>query len=285
MPGPGYIHGLAGYSIVNFMRKITGIGLLVFILFSCQQEPDEIIADLRSRCNITTGLYYGGSGGINDSSTFTYLDNKLAKVEGRDNFILFNYTGTHISSRKFIEKLDNSVSRLDTVQYDLNGRPVKYINWYLQDSFFPDTTRVIYTYEYGSGKLQSVTEATTLFSAWGIMEDTVINTFSWDAAGNISKINYAGPDHIAFDSISYNYNNHPNYFSAVYPDFYLFEPYFELHVGLIAHLPYFYSRNNVTGFRISGIDYQVQYGLDSLNKVTSINLDNFEYMKYRYHCN
>jgi hypothetical protein len=72
---------------------------------------------------------------------------------------------------------------------------------------------------------------------------------------------------------------------VVHPHFWLFDPTFQIHVGLEAHLPYFYSRNNVAQFTIyDGWDYHIGYGLDSINQVTSVTVDGDDYMKYRYSC-
>lgn len=267
------------------MRFIALLIISSSILISCQQEPDEIISQVQSQCRITTGLYYGGSGGINDSASFTYsADGKLQRVEGQDTYVLFGYTGSEITTRRWIEKFDNSLAETDTIYYDASKRITKFINWYWQDNFNPDTSRVIYSYEYANGKLKRVVEATTFYGFGGPYEDSFFNDFTWDASGNISKLvlsDLSGP----FDSITYTYNTHPNYFSVVHPHFYLFEPFFQLQVGLTPHFAYFYSRNNVTGFQIyGGLDYPVSYGLDSLNKITDVNLSGDEYMKYRYQC-
>jgi hypothetical protein len=267
------------------MRIFVTLLLSALMLSSCQQEPDEIIPIIQSTCKITTGLYYGGSGMINDSASFTYLNDKLSKLEGQDTYVLYNYTGAEITSRKFIEKFDNSLSRTDTIQYDGSKNLTKFTTWYFQDNFNPDTSRVIYTYQYQAGKLKTIIEATTLFGSSGIYEDTVINQFTWDAAGNISKLVYSDAGYQPFDSITYTYNSNTNYLKVIHPHFYLFDPFFEIHVGLMAHLSYFYSKNNVTAFHIyGGVDYQVNYGLDSTNKVTAVRLDNDEYMQYRYQC-
>lgn len=103
--------------------------------------------------------------------------------------------------------------------------------------------------------------------------------------GNIEKMILEDADHIAFDSIRYSFNTNPNYFKIADPHFFLFDPFFQLHAGVIAHIPYFYSTNNVTQFTIYvNWDYDVTFGLDSVNQVTSVNLDGAEYMKYKYEC-
>ena len=266
------------------MSKLLIPVILLFVI-ACQQEPDEIIPQIQANCKITNGYYYGGSGGINDSADFTYVNNRISRVEGQDYYVLYYYTGSNITARKFFDKTDNHLSRVDTIQYNASNKITSYINWHYDDPFFWDTTRMIYTYQYAGDKIATVKEATTVFESFGITEDTILHYFTYDAAGNISKIVYTDASAQPFDSIAYTYDTRPNYFSVVHPQFYLFEPFFELHVGLIAHLPYFYSKNNVTGFRIYGTaDYNITYGLDSLNHVTSVNLDGFDYMKYKYSC-
>jgi len=71
----------------------------------------------------------------------------------------------------------------------------------------------------------------------------------------------------------------------VHPHFFLFDPEFELHADFEPHLAYFYSKNNVTNFQIyGGSNYPINYGFDSLNHVTSVDMGGFHYFKYKYQC-
>lgn len=268
------------------MRKpYYWIAFAIVCLISCQQELTEFIPELQQRCKIMTGYYYGGSGGINDSMSFTYNGDKVIRADANYNYILYSYTNERISGRKFYDNISTELVQVDSIGYDGSGKITSMISWYYADPFFGDTTRVKYQIQYASGKLSKVTETYILFSSFGTEYDTLISLFQANAAGNLEKLSIADAQELVYDSVTYSFDNNPNFFSAAHPDFFLLDPYFQLQVGLTSHFPYIYSRNNVTQFHLYGTaDYDIQYGLDSLNNVSSVDMDGFDYIKYRYQC-
>ena len=261
------------------------IAIASVIVMSCQQDLAEFVPQLQQNCKIRTGYYYGGSGGLNDSMNFTYSGDKVIRADAFYYYILYSYANERISIRKFYDNLSSELVQVDSIGYDGTGKISNLVSWYYADPFFGDTTRVKYQVDYANGKLAKVTETYILFSSFGTEYDTLISLFQTNAAGNIDKLSIADAQGFVYDSVTYSFDNNPNYFSIAHPDFFLLDPYFQLQVGLTSHFPYFYSRNNVTSFHIYGsADYDIQYGLDSLNNVSSVDMDGFQYMKYRYQC-
>lgn len=269
------------------MRKVLVITTLVFGLFllSCQPDINDIIQQAQ-QCRIETGYYYGGSGGINDSAHFVYdASGKLVKVSNRDGYYLYTYNGGLIHSRKFIDSITSEMLFLDSVWYDANGNITK-MSSYDYSGWFTDTIKADHLFYYQSNKLQDVLYIET-YRDWNgtMVSDSFPSRFEWDAAGNnINKLVYYDAFG-AYDSIQYQYNTDPNYFKVAHPHFFLFDPMFELHVGLEANLPYFYSKNNVINTNIYGSwDNPIIYGLDSTKKITALDMGGFEYFKYKYRC-
>ena len=269
------------------MRRIYFPLVIVITAFfiSCQQDPNDIIQNAQ-QCRIRTGYYYGGSGGMNDSASFIYdASNRLVKITNRDGYYLYTYNGNQVNSRRFIDSFSNDVLFLDSVWYDGSGNVSKFVT-HDYSGWFTDTLHVTYHFQHQANKLKDILYVESYRDWTGMMaSDSFPARFTWDAAGNnIEKLVYYD-NFGAYDSIMYQYNADPNYFKVVHPHFYLFDPMFQLHVGLEANLPYFYSRNNVTNTNMYGAwDNPIDYGLDSTNKVTAVDMGGFEYYKYRYTC-
>jgi hypothetical protein len=257
----------------------------LFFLLSCQQDVNDIINQAQ-QCRIQTGYYYGGSGGMNDSANFIYdAAGKLIKLTNRDGYYLYTHNGSQISTRRFLDSFSNDVLFLDSVWYNSNNTISKMTS-YDYSGWFMDSVAVTYLFSYQNNKLTDLTRVETYRDWTGSMvSDSFPARFDWDVAGNnIEKLVYYDNTG-AYDSIQYQYDANPNYFSVVHPHFFLLDPMFQLHVGLEAHFPYVYSKNNVTNTNIYGSwDNPIDYGHDSTNKVTSVDMGGFEYMKYKYKC-
>lgn len=264
------------------MRKsfLMVVVCITMMLMSCQ--PDQTNPVDIQHCKVVTGYYYGGSGGINDSVAFTYTGNKLTRAEGNDEYVLFFYTGDNIISRRFYEKPGDLFEGVDSVEYDGSNKITRFTSWEYPSSFNFDSVRAVYNFSYSGNQINNITETDIYMDG---TTDVTHYAFSVNGSGNYDKILIADQDNIIYDSIMYTYDANPNYFKLAHPHFFLFEPFFQLHVGLVPHLPYFYSQNNVIKYTIySNVDYNIVYGLDSLHNVTSLDMGGFEYMKYKYSC-
>ena len=265
-------------------RVLLFVSSAVLILAACQAELDEI-PEIQEKCKITTGYYYGGSGMMNDSTVFTYDGNKVVRADAYDTYVTYTYTGNNLTGRKFYYNPNSELYQIDTIHYDANNKISRVVSWYYDDPLWFDTSRVVLKFEYSGQTLQRVIEEAQVFTPLGVEEDTIVNWMYSNAAGNIEKMVLADMDGYRWDSIAYEYDNSPNYFSVAHPNFFLFDPYFMLHAGLTPHFPYFYSKNNVTRFFIDGnFEYNISYGLDTANRLTAIDMDGMEYMKYKYAC-
>lgn len=271
--------------MILLMRvKISIAAVSVVLLISCQRELNEILQEAE-QCKIQTGYYYGGSGGINDSSIFTYDGaGKLVKLTNRDGKYLYYYSGNNIQARKYTDALSNEVLFLDSVWYAADGSITKLAS-YDFSGWYTDSIAYDYLFGYLNNKLTDLTivEKYTDYTGTPISDSFPVK-FSWNAAGNMEKVVYYD-NYGAYDSALYQFDTNPNYFKIVHPHFFLFDPMFQLQVGLEAHFPYFYSKNNVTNINIYGsYDNPIVYGLDTPNRMTAVNMAGFEYVKYKYQC-
>ncbi len=255
------------------------------VLYACQQEPSDIV-DQAQQCRLTTGIYLGG-GGMYDSATFSYDANgRIIRWESDEYYYTYHYTGNNITSRKYFEKSTGGMIYIDSFRYNADNT-VSEMLFHDYTQWMGDSSNGKFVFEYQNGKLSRTLSIEYYDLGWvGLVADTSPARIYWDPAGfNIEKVVLVDMDDIPYDSILYQYNNHPNYFKVVHPHFFLFDPEFGLHVGLETNLPYFYSRNNVMNTNIYGSwDNPVDYGLDSLNRVTSLDMGGFGYYRYKYVC-
>lgn len=148
-----------------------------------------------------------------------------------------------------------------------------------------NTALIEHSFTYSGANIAQVTMIETYYPPTGPKSTRCIMIYHGCCRKHRETIITRDRDNDLYDSIHYYYNTHPNYSQIVNPHFGLFDPNFQLHVGMIPHLPYFYSKNNVTRFvYYLTYDYDISYGLDSFNNVTGIDMGGSEYMKYRYSC-
>ena len=268
------------------MKKFYLLSVLASILFvSCQQEVSDEIFSQVQQCKVVNGYYYGGSTGINDSARFIYdASGKIMKWEGAQGYYDYFYSGDNIVLRTFKENGTNDLWWLDSIRYNANNTISEVVFYDFSQQASSDTLHSKVIFQYQNNQLYRLIDVDYYDYGFGPQTDTGYTDVFWNA-GNIEKMVFLDVYGNAYDSINYQYNSDPNYFRLVHPHFFLFDPEFELHAGFDPHLAYFYSRNNVSSFRIYGnSDYPITYGIDSLNHVTEVNMCGFEYMKYRYQC-
>lgn len=268
------------------MRKLILPLLLVSAvsIYSCQQEPNDIINQAQ-QCRISSAIYLGG-GGMYDSANFTYDANgRVTRWESEEFYYTYHYTGNNITSRRYYDKATGEMIYVDSIRYN-NDNTVSEILSHDYTQWMGDSSNGKFVLQYQNGKLNRTFSIEYYDLGWGIIADTTASHVYWDAAGNnIDRVVLVDEFGVGYDSIMYQYDTNPNYFKIVHPHFYLFDPEFGLHGGLEANLPYFYSRNNVTNSNMYGSwDYPIDYGLDSTNKITSLDMGGFEYYKYHYTC-
>ncbi|HEX6334805.1 MAG TPA: hypothetical protein VFZ78_11300 [Flavisolibacter sp.] len=266
------------------MRKylLTFFVLAGVILFSCQQDVNSIINQAQ-QCRIASSNYYGG-GGVNDSATYFYdVNNKLIKVENMDGYYTYFYSGDRIVKRTYHDNMANDLWYIDSVYYS-SGNTISELVRYDYSGQWADTIHNRILFHYQNGKMSNLTYL-DYYTLWGVnYVDTMKVNVVWNGANNIDKIVYLDMGQ-PVDSILYQYDTNPNYFRVVHPNFFLHEPQLQLYTGLEPHFAYYYSANNVINSNMYGsFDYPVDYGLDSTNKITSIDMGGFPYISYKYQC-
>jgi hypothetical protein len=266
------------------MKKLL-LCLTVIAFLSCQKElSDDTLNPFvnvpEDSCRISRSYFYGG-GGVSDSADYIYSGNKLTKVEGVHSDVFYTYSGDKLIAMHYYEKPANLLYHVDSFHY-VNDTTISRVIAHDFDMFnHDDTVHSELDFVYSGNQLSQLI---TVASYEGFSDkDTSISEFRWEN-NNVRSIltkNTSWAD----DSIYYDYDNNPNYFTATSKYFFMVDPFFQLHVGFDPHLPYFISRNNVVNFRIyTNVDYPVQYQVDSLRHPTLVSQGGFDYMGYKWEC-
>jgi hypothetical protein len=282
------LHQLNGLKIyylkLKEMKQNSILFLIAVLLISCQKDevtqlPQNLIQD--DSCRIIKSYYYGGSGGIYDSADFFYNGNKLTSVISNEADVIYAYSGDKLISMHYYEKPGGLLYHSDSFFY-INDTILSKIIAHDYDMYnHYDTIHSVREFNYSGNYL---TRLTTVNSYEGMPDtDTLVSEFRW-AGGNVNSI-FSRSTTWVDDSIYYEYDNNPNYFSGASRYFFMSDPFFGLHVGFDPHLPYFISRNNVSKFIIyTNDEYPIEYQTDSLSHPIMIRSGGFDYMQYKWVC-
>jgi len=258
------------------------VGLLLYS--SCQKQVTTDPKPVPPSCKVASAYYYASPNGIYDSATFVYNGDKLAKAESDLKLITYTYNGANISSRTYFDKLANSVSFVDSAEYDASNRLKKLTVWYYPGRFSDVTKQYIYNFSYKGNNYDKITSIIKN-SSNSSTPDTLQNIFQIDAVGNTQSIVTLDKEGNVYDSVHYSYDSNPNYFKKIDNNFFLFDANFQMQGSYLHHLPYSISTNNVTSFSyFANTNYQVNYQLDSLKNVTAVNVNGSPYATYSYNC-
>jgi hypothetical protein len=266
----------------RYLYIVVSVILIIFI--SCQKELSEIQLEI-NKCRIVMGHYYGG-GGMYDSAQFIYNDQgKLVKWINMDGHYDYRYSGNNIITRIYTEN-GGQLWYVDSARYNSDNTVAEMVFYDFSGTYSPDTLHNKLIFQYQAGRVTNLQNIEYFDAGFGPETDTTFTTLTWNSAGNIEKIRFVSNGYWAVDdSVSYQYDTNPNYFKLLHPHFFLFDPEFQLQTGFETQLAYFYSKNNVSNINAYGSwDYPVIYGLDSTNKVTTVDMGGFPYLKYDYEC-
>jgi hypothetical protein len=256
------------------------------IIYSCQKEikGDDTSAPVPPSCKAVSAFYYAGNTGIYDSALFVYNGDKVVKAESDIKLITYTYSGANISSRIYFDKLANSVSFVDSADYDAINRIKRLRVWYYPGRFSVENNQFTYLFSYKGNNLDRISSIEGNQSN-STSTDTLTNIFNINAAGNTDNIVTIDNAGNVYDSVHYTYDNNPNYFKKINPNFFLFDANFQMQGNYLHHLPYCISTNNVTSFSyFANAVYQVNYQLDSLKNVNAVTVNGVPYATYTYTC-
>jgi len=257
------------------------------ILFSCQKEISGEGGDpapVPPSCKVVSAYYYKENVGVYDSSAFVYNGDKVITAESDIKLVTYSYNGNNISGRTYYDKEWKLMAFVDSADYDANNRMTRLRVWIYPGRFSTESQQYTYVFNYNGNNLDRINAIhqgeTSASSA-----DTLNNVFHINDAGNIESIAVSDNAGNLYDSVRYTYDNNPNYFKKINPNFFLFDANFQLEGNYLHHLPYCMSKNNVTSFSyFANTVYQVGYQTDSLKNVTAVNVNGAPYATYSYVC-
>ncbi|MER3498887.1 MAG: hypothetical protein C4308_09785 [Chitinophagaceae bacterium] len=156
------------------------------------------------------GHYHGG-GGMHYSAQFIYDGNgRIIKWIDNDGVYDYFYTGNNITRRVYTEN-SGVVWYVDSIRYNPDNS-IASIDFYdYSGTYYPDTPHNKAIFHYQVNKVSKV-ENLEYYAIYGgpPMIDTLVTTMTWDAAGNMVKMDFLDLYLGYADSVLYQYDNNPN---------------------------------------------------------------------------
>jgi len=265
-----------------FLSKTPVAGLIlsvsVLLLASCQQDPDP--TPPASNCKLQKEYSYD-SGSVDDSAIYTYTNNRVTKVETSYLYFTVEYANDKISRRNFYQPGTTVMNGHEIITYNSDGTINKVERFEDNGSNAVLWERMNFTYS--GGKLVKV--ATVADDGTGTVAPYSDVNFQY-TGNNVTKEVYtyfgSTPE---TDSITFQNDANPNYFTHQSTQFWLLDPNF-LDAEAQA-LVFFLNQNNVTTVidsydPLSPIHYS--YEADSHGNLIRFKEDGTLYLQYVYSC-
>ena len=256
------------------------------IISSCQKSikgDEQPTPPPAPSCKVVNAYYYANNA-IYDSASFTYNGDKVMRAESDIKTITYTYSGSNINTLTYFDKLAKAVSFVDSIDYDANNKMTRLRVWYYPGRFSDVNSQYTYLFSYKGNNIDKISSIHQSESS-STISDSLTNMFNLDGAGNTQSIVTIDRLGNVYDSVHYSYDNNPNYFKKVNPNFFIFDANFDMQGNYLHHLPYAISTNNVTNFSyFANSVYNVTYQLDSLKNLTQVNVNGAPYATYSYTC-
>lgn len=279
------------FGTAELYTMIRAVLILLSILFAwaCQrelEEPKETIIPpqppvVTTKCRITTCQYYGFSGNLTNSGSFTYTNGLLTRMDTQDKYILYRFANELPVVLRYYNKPAGKMIRQDSVLY-ASGKVAAIYSHVYDPAGIADTSLAIYSFNYSSDRLANIQRISTVSSS--TYQDTTLTTYQYNGLGNavqaIMKNSFRSPD-----TIRYEYDEQANFFQKMKP-FFISDPFFRLQNGFEPQMPYFFSKNNVSRYIMYAgtVNLPVTYRTDSSNNPVLIRLGNQDAISYKWTC-
>lgn len=260
--------------------------LLATILFaSCNKKPDEDTDgnSPAANCKVSKAYLYGASGSspVIDTVVYTYTGANITKLTVPDSYVTFDYNNGRIVRRNYFEGLDATASTdYETVTYNSDGTVAK-IDWYseggaeLEDRF---------EFTYSAGKLVKFTDIWYMNGVPDGSKETHYYTYTGNNITRDSVVEEGDPSWNETSVYHYSYDAGENYIRKGGTNMLMYSPlFFDFDGGM---LPFFFSANNVTGFREEGDSEETKfsYTTDANGNLTLMKVDDMPGMMWQYQC-
>jgi hypothetical protein len=248
---------------------------LVFV--SCQKE---ITGDkpVQLNCKISKGQYVQ-TNGVNDSAQFIYDDwGRVIKWKDSYGYYDYLYSGSNIQALTFKNNGTSDLLYLDSVIYNMDNS-ISEIRFYDYTQLPYNLKRRKAIFIYDQNRVSSIMKVTYEETN----PDTLVLNFTWNTQGNVDRIVSAAKGGIIVENITFQYNNSPNYFRSIHPQFFLFDPQFGLGNDFEWQTAFYLSQNSVTQFNRNGSTQNLVYYFNNLNQLTEVDLGSNK-TNYSYQC-
>src|SRR5688572_19655903 len=129
---------------------------LVCCFLSCQKEPDASLLT-PSVCKLDAIYYYDGSAVPDDTVSYEYNGDVVAKVNYSDYYVELVYNGDRVIKRNYFVKGTTTLAAFDDFTYNGDGTLAK-VEFFVDDPSLPVPALLFrYTFTYTAGKLSQLT--------------------------------------------------------------------------------------------------------------------------------
>lgn len=265
------------------MKSLNGllIGIIATAVFftSCSKEGHQN----EPTCQVTK-VYFYDSGVKDDSATYSYMGNKVTKVQtSSTEYITYEYKGDKVVRRNFIFSGNPAVPDYhDSIAYNNDGTPARIVNFVYYNNTNFNYARVEFTYS--GGKLTKATIFNNDGTGQFEKEEEDTYTYTGNNITALTSVDYSSGVPQS-QTINYTYDNNSNYFTKQNAQFFFVDPYISTNDFDATLLPLYFSANNVTGIGAGALKIPVTYILDQKNNLQQVKLNGSPLVEYVYFCN
>lgn len=269
---------------MKIQQHVAALLFTTTLFAACNKEPNEDNDQNNpaTNCKVSKAYLYGESSNtpVIDTVVYTYTGDNIIKLTVPDGYATFDYNNGRIIQRNYFDSLDATKSTdYETVTYNSDGTVAK-VEWYSEDGAELEDR---YEFTYSAGKLVKFTD--TWY--WNGVPDDYVETHFYTYTGNNITRDSVIKDDASESRISlynFTYDAQPNHLQKGGTNN-LFHSalFFDFDGGM---LPFFFSANNVTGFREADDDEETKfsYTTDANGNLSIIKVDGVPGIMWQYQC-
>ncbi len=266
---------------MKITHHLAALLLAATLFAACTREDNDTNAG--ANCKIAKSYIYGiNNNGLSmDSLIYVYTGENITKRIGSEYYLTFDYTGGRVTRRNYFDSPTATASTdYETISYNSDGTVSKIESYSEGGAEMEDR----YDFAYHGGKLTTFTYT----PYWdGVPGEHIETHFFSYTNGNITRDSFVQNETFGPRVSLYNYSydaqaNHLHksganalFHAAVLTD--------ELDGGM---LPFFFSANNVTGFREEDDNEQTafSYTTDANGNLAGMKVDGVPGITWQYQC-